>query len=58
VALAESLGLEPVVDAAGVPTVANPLALSATPATYRRRPPPLGADTTDVLDAIDEGDGP
>jgi crotonobetainyl-CoA:carnitine CoA-transferase CaiB-like acyl-CoA transferase len=40
-ALAESLGLAPVVDAAGVPTVANPITLSRTPPTYRSGPPAL-----------------
>jgi crotonobetainyl-CoA:carnitine CoA-transferase CaiB-like acyl-CoA transferase len=38
-ALAEHLGLAPVVDAAGTPTVANPVGLSRTPATYRLAPP-------------------
>jgi crotonobetainyl-CoA:carnitine CoA-transferase CaiB-like acyl-CoA transferase len=49
VELAASLGLSPVVDAGGVPSVANPLKMSATPATYRRRPPALGADTAELL---------
>ncbi|MET0741158.1 MAG: CoA transferase [Candidatus Nanopelagicales bacterium] len=40
VELAQRLGLEPVVDADGVPTIANPISLSATPPTYRLRPPP------------------
>jgi crotonobetainyl-CoA:carnitine CoA-transferase CaiB-like acyl-CoA transferase len=40
-ALAESLGLAPVVDAGGVPTVANPIGLSRTPPTYRSGPPNL-----------------
>ncbi|MGQ7296390.1 CaiB/BaiF CoA transferase family protein [Quadrisphaera sp. KR29] len=48
VALAEQLGLEPVVHVgegqAAVPVVRNPIRLSATPATYRTPPPPLGAD--------------
>ncbi|MEV1291008.1 CoA transferase [Pseudonocardia sp. NPDC049635] len=51
VALAEQLGLEPVVrapDAAGVPTVRNPVTYSRTPPSYRRSPPPLGADSDDV----------
>ena len=48
-ALADELGLHPVVDSGGVPTVANPIALSATPPTYRSAPPLLGADTEDVL---------
>ena len=46
-ALAESVGLEPVAviddpDRPGVPTVANPIRLSATPPTYRLAPPALG----------------
>jgi crotonobetainyl-CoA:carnitine CoA-transferase CaiB-like acyl-CoA transferase len=32
-----------------VPLVANPLRLSATPVTYRSAPPPLGAQTQEVL---------
>ena len=44
VRLADSLGLGPVVDAGGVPTVADPLELSATPVRYRRPPPAVGAD--------------
>lgn len=44
--LAERLGLEPVAEAAGpgrgpVRTVAHPISLSATPATYRAAPPPF-----------------
>jgi crotonobetainyl-CoA:carnitine CoA-transferase CaiB-like acyl-CoA transferase len=48
-ALAERLGLEPVVDAGGVPQVANPIRLSASPATYRLAPPALGEHTAEVL---------
>lgn len=48
VALAERLGLEPVVHVgegdAAVPVVRNPIRFSATPATYRTPPPSLGAD--------------
>jgi crotonobetainyl-CoA:carnitine CoA-transferase CaiB-like acyl-CoA transferase len=44
VRLADSLGLGPVVDSGGVPTVADPMELSATPVQYRRRPPTVGAD--------------
>jgi crotonobetainyl-CoA:carnitine CoA-transferase CaiB-like acyl-CoA transferase len=47
--LATALGLAPVVDAGGVPTVADPVTLSATPVTYRRRPPAVGADNEDLL---------
>jgi crotonobetainyl-CoA:carnitine CoA-transferase CaiB-like acyl-CoA transferase len=43
-ALAESLGLGPVVEAGGVPTVANPIGLSRTPPTYRSGPPELPTD--------------
>ena len=43
VRLATSLGLDTVVEVDGVPTVANPLTLSQTPATYRSGPPDLPA---------------
>jgi crotonobetainyl-CoA:carnitine CoA-transferase CaiB-like acyl-CoA transferase len=48
-ALAERLGLEPVADAGGVPQVADPIALSATPVGYRLAPPALGQHTAEVL---------
>ena len=53
-AFAERLGLHPSVEvpAAGggvLRQVADPLTLSATPPTYRRSPPALGADTDEVL---------
>jgi crotonobetainyl-CoA:carnitine CoA-transferase CaiB-like acyl-CoA transferase len=48
IALAESLGLAPVVDSGGTPTVANPVGLGATPACYRRPPPGLDADGVEV----------
>jgi crotonobetainyl-CoA:carnitine CoA-transferase CaiB-like acyl-CoA transferase len=38
-ALAGRLGLDPIVDSGGVPTVAHPIGLSRTPATYRLAPP-------------------
>ncbi|MDN4163380.1 CaiB/BaiF CoA transferase family protein [Nocardioides abyssi] len=41
VELAESLGLEPVVEVDGVPTVRNPIRFSATPARYDLPPPAL-----------------
>jgi len=53
VALAESLGLAPVADAGGVPTVAHPVAFSATPASYRLPPPGLGADTSAVVRSLE-----
>ena len=37
--LATRLGLHPVVAADGVPSIANPIRLSATPPSYRLRPP-------------------
>ncbi len=40
--LAESLGLAPVRDAGGTPTVADPIGLSETPSAYERPPPLLG----------------
>jgi crotonobetainyl-CoA:carnitine CoA-transferase CaiB-like acyl-CoA transferase len=41
VELAAELGLEPVVSAGGIPTVRNPIRLSATPARYDLAPPAL-----------------
>jgi crotonobetainyl-CoA:carnitine CoA-transferase CaiB-like acyl-CoA transferase len=42
--LASALGLEPVVEVDGTPTVAHPITLSQTPATYRSGPPDLPSD--------------
>ena len=53
---AESLGLEPLVDVDGSAQVANPLRLSATPVSYRHRPPALGADEKGILAWLDDGD--
>ena len=47
-ALAERLGLDPVVRPGGVPSVRNPVSYSATPAAYRRPPPGLGADGAEI----------
>jgi crotonobetainyl-CoA:carnitine CoA-transferase CaiB-like acyl-CoA transferase len=41
VALAEELGLDPVVTVGGVPGVRNPIRFSSTAADYRRPPPGL-----------------
>ena len=41
VEMATALGLEPVVSAGGVPTVRNPIRMSATPARYDLAPPAL-----------------
>jgi crotonobetainyl-CoA:carnitine CoA-transferase CaiB-like acyl-CoA transferase len=53
VELAESLGLEPVVLAGDIPTVRNPVRLSATPARYDLAPPELGADSAEVRAWLD-----
>ncbi len=52
VALAEQLGLAPVVIVDGVPTVADPIGLSGTPASYRLPPPAVGAHTDEVLQEL------
>ncbi|MEU4244573.1 CoA transferase [Actinoplanes sp. NPDC026619] len=41
VALAQELGLNPVIDAGGVPAVRNPITFSETPAAYELPPPGL-----------------
>ena len=48
IALAEELGLDPVVRPGGVPSVRNPVTYSATPPSYDRPPPALGADGDEV----------
>jgi crotonobetainyl-CoA:carnitine CoA-transferase CaiB-like acyl-CoA transferase len=48
VRLAEKLGLEPVVEIDGVPTVRNPIRFSATPVTYRYPPPSLDGDSAEL----------
>jgi crotonobetainyl-CoA:carnitine CoA-transferase CaiB-like acyl-CoA transferase len=52
IALAERLGLDPVVTSEaepdGGPTVRNPIDFSVTPARYRLPPPPLGAHTDEI----------
>jgi crotonobetainyl-CoA:carnitine CoA-transferase CaiB-like acyl-CoA transferase len=52
-ALAERLDLQPVADVDGTPTVANPVVLSDSPATYRLGPPALGEHTAEVLGWLD-----
>jgi len=61
---AQSLGLEPIVDVDGSAQVANPVRLSATPVSYRHRPPALGADQKEIFawldgdeDGLDRTDG-
>lgn len=49
-ALATRLGLDPIRTVDGVPTVAHPIGLSATPAHYHRRPPGVGE--TDLAEVI------
>ena len=46
--LASRLGLSPTVPLGDLDVVANPIGLSRTPVTYRRRPPGLGEHTTEV----------
>jgi crotonobetainyl-CoA:carnitine CoA-transferase CaiB-like acyl-CoA transferase len=48
VELADELGLEPVVSPEGVPSVRNPVRLSATPARYDLAPPALDANGDEV----------
>src|SRR5699024_3367064 len=52
--LAASLGLDPVAEAGDgdrvIPTVANPIRLSSTPASYELAPPTLGESTEAVKD--------
>jgi crotonobetainyl-CoA:carnitine CoA-transferase CaiB-like acyl-CoA transferase len=48
VQLADDLGLEPVVMAGDVPTIRNPVRMSATPARYDLAPPALDADGDDI----------
>ena len=48
VELAESLGLEPVVMAGDIPTVRNPIRMSASPARYDLPPPALDAHGEEV----------
>ncbi len=52
-ALADDLGLAPLVDVGGIAQVAHPVRLSATPATYRTPPPGLGADAAGLLAWLD-----
>ncbi|GAA2547260.1 CaiB/BaiF CoA transferase family protein [Pseudonocardia hydrocarbonoxydans] len=47
-ALAARLGLDPVVAPGGVPSVRNPVTYSATPPSYHRPPPALGADDAEI----------
>jgi crotonobetainyl-CoA:carnitine CoA-transferase CaiB-like acyl-CoA transferase len=41
VAFAEQVGLDPVVQVGGIPSIRNPITFSATPASYRLPPPAL-----------------
>ncbi|MEP6759043.1 MAG: CoA transferase [Actinomycetota bacterium] len=52
-AVARELGLDAVVTVGGVDTVANPLLLSRTPATYRLAPPGLGEHTDELRAELD-----
>lgn len=52
VGLADRLGLQPVVEVGGVPTIANPITFSRTPTRYRSPPATLGQDTEAVLGSL------
>ena len=41
-----------------VALIGNPVKFSRTPVSYRRAPPPLGADTRDVLGGIKDPSAP
>lgn len=56
VALADRLGLAPIVEVAGVRQVASPFGLSATPVSYRHTPPALGEATDELLGWLDAAD--
>lgn len=48
VQLADRLGLEPVVEINGIPTVRNPIEFSRTPVRYDLAPPAIDADSGDI----------
>jgi crotonobetainyl-CoA:carnitine CoA-transferase CaiB-like acyl-CoA transferase len=51
---ASRLGLDPVVDAGGMPVVANPVEYTGTPPRYRSAPPQVDADRAEVLALLGE----
>jgi crotonobetainyl-CoA:carnitine CoA-transferase CaiB-like acyl-CoA transferase len=57
IALAQQMGLEPVVEVAGVPQIASPVRFFDTPVSYRHAPPELGDSTEDVLRWLDSSQG-
>ncbi len=54
VKLAEQLGLAPEVVIDGIPTVRNPIRMSASPVTYRHPPPQLDGDAAAIRAWLDE----
>ncbi len=58
VQLAERLGLEPVVEIDGIPTVRNPVTFSKTPARYVLAPPAVDADGDDIRQWLTNTDHP
>src|SRR6266542_3097208 len=54
-ALASRLGTDPVVEGAGVRTVASPIGMSGTPPTDRLPPPSLGEHTEEIMDWLNGG---
>ena len=55
-AFAADLGLSPIMEVSGSRQVANPISLSATPATYRMPPPALGEHTLHPVTSKDRND--
>ncbi len=53
IALAHRVGLQPIADAGGTATVANPVDYSATPVTYHSAPPEVDADRQAVMDLLE-----
>jgi crotonobetainyl-CoA:carnitine CoA-transferase CaiB-like acyl-CoA transferase len=57
VELATSLGLDPIVVTGGIPTIRNPLRLSATPARYNLPPPRLGEHGAEIRNWLNANPG-
>lgn len=55
VAFAESLGLSPVVDVDGVPSIRNPIGLDTAAASYRHGPPSIGQHDAEIRAWLADG---
>ncbi|WP_108666070.1 CaiB/BaiF CoA transferase family protein [Euzebya rosea] len=55
VAFAESLGLSPVVDVGGVPSIRNPIGLDTAAASYRHGPPSIGQHDAEIRAWLADG---